>query len=320
MKDRGVMMLIEEKKRARLTDVAKMYYEKNMGQKEIAEQIGVSRPMVSKLLQEARDLGIVTITIHETKSANQILAERLMEEFHLQDVILLETIGSDAVAISEKYATAICGMLEKGETYKIGVGCGSTLGMIADALEKKEAMQFQGEMYPLIGGFKATYRSYHTNELVRSMAERLGMKSTYLYLPALLGSKEEKDLYTATELFETVRELWHEMDVAWVNISGLYSAPDFATSIRFGKKLVQKNAVGRFLAHYYDIHGNFIMPEEDNMVQAELFDLQCAKNMVAICSDMVDVKAVVGSLRTRCFTKIILPERTAREVLNSLES
>ncbi len=306
--------MIEEKKRARLTDVAKMYYEQNMGQKEISEEIGVSRPMVSKLLQEARDVGIVTITINEVKSETQILAEKLMTQFRLKDVILVDTDGCSGAEIEMRYAQAVSGMFSKGQNYTIGVGCGSTLGMIASGLERGEDLHLSGEICPLIGGFKAIYRSYHTNELVRSMSEKMGLKATYLYLPALLVSKEEKDLYTATELFQNVQELWSKVDVALVNISGLYSAPDFATSIRFGKKLVRRKAVGRFLAHYYDINGDFITPKEDIMVQAELLDLKCAKDMVAICSEMVDSQSIIGAMGTGFFSKLILTEKRAREI------
>lgn len=44
-------------------DVARLYYEKDRTQNEIAEIYGISRPMVSKLLKEAKEEGIVKITI-----------------------------------------------------------------------------------------------------------------------------------------------------------------------------------------------------------------------------------------------------------------
>ena len=44
-------------------DVARLYYEKDRTQNEIAEIYRISRPMVSKLLKEAKEEGIVKITI-----------------------------------------------------------------------------------------------------------------------------------------------------------------------------------------------------------------------------------------------------------------
>ena len=43
----------------RLVDVARLYYEKDRTQNEIAGIYGISRPMVSKLLKEAKEEGIV---------------------------------------------------------------------------------------------------------------------------------------------------------------------------------------------------------------------------------------------------------------------
>ena len=47
-----------------LYNVAKMYYIDNMGQQEIANQLGISRPQVSRILKEARETKIVDITLH----------------------------------------------------------------------------------------------------------------------------------------------------------------------------------------------------------------------------------------------------------------
>ena len=44
-----------DKKTERLVNVARMYYEQDRTQSEIADRYGISRPMVSKLLKEARD-------------------------------------------------------------------------------------------------------------------------------------------------------------------------------------------------------------------------------------------------------------------------
>ena len=52
-----------DKKTERLVNVARMYYEQDRTQSEIADRYGISRPMVSKLLKEAKEEGIVKITI-----------------------------------------------------------------------------------------------------------------------------------------------------------------------------------------------------------------------------------------------------------------
>ena len=46
-----------------LADVAEMYYLEDKNQSEIAESVGVTRSMISRMLTEARENGIVEIRI-----------------------------------------------------------------------------------------------------------------------------------------------------------------------------------------------------------------------------------------------------------------
>ena len=52
-------------KKKRLAHVARKYYMEDQKQSDIARDLGVSRPLISRMLSEARELGIVEITIHE---------------------------------------------------------------------------------------------------------------------------------------------------------------------------------------------------------------------------------------------------------------
>ena len=44
-------------------DAARLYYESDMSQQKIANELGISRPSVSRLLQYAKDRGFVQIKI-----------------------------------------------------------------------------------------------------------------------------------------------------------------------------------------------------------------------------------------------------------------
>jgi DNA-directed RNA polymerase specialized sigma subunit len=45
--------------RRRLAFIANLYYKEKLSQQEIAQQIGISRPQVSRLLTQAEEAGIV---------------------------------------------------------------------------------------------------------------------------------------------------------------------------------------------------------------------------------------------------------------------
>ena len=66
-------------------EVARMHYEAGMGQVEIAKQLGLSRPTVSRLLQFAQDNGIVQIKIVDPFSSTQELEKMLCEKYQLNE-------------------------------------------------------------------------------------------------------------------------------------------------------------------------------------------------------------------------------------------
>ena len=77
-------MVPDDRKLKRLIAAASMYYKDNMLPSEIAGVVGISRPMVSRLLAEARECGVVTITINEAGSAQELLAGRVTARFSMK--------------------------------------------------------------------------------------------------------------------------------------------------------------------------------------------------------------------------------------------
>ncbi|MCB0135012.1 MAG: helix-turn-helix domain-containing protein, partial [Caldilineaceae bacterium] len=74
-----------------LVTVASLYYELNQNQQEIADRLEISRSSVSRLIKEARDLGIVEIRIHRPIHRDYLLEQALLEHFKLQDAYVLRT-------------------------------------------------------------------------------------------------------------------------------------------------------------------------------------------------------------------------------------
>ena len=72
-------MIPPEKKIERMVNVARLYYEQNMTQNEIAKMLGISRPLVSILLTEARACGVVTITINRVEDLSALAADGFCE-------------------------------------------------------------------------------------------------------------------------------------------------------------------------------------------------------------------------------------------------
>lgn len=70
-------MGISEEKQKKLAYVARRYYLDDRKQSDIAKELGVSRPLVSRMLAEAREHGVVELRIHDPAARQGRLVEQL---------------------------------------------------------------------------------------------------------------------------------------------------------------------------------------------------------------------------------------------------
>ncbi|MBK8047331.1 MAG: helix-turn-helix domain-containing protein [Anaerolineales bacterium] len=76
-----------------VTRVARMYYEWDMKQSAIARQLGLSQPTVSRLLQQAKDEGIIRISVSVPQGLYTELEEQLVKKYRLRDAIVVDCSG-----------------------------------------------------------------------------------------------------------------------------------------------------------------------------------------------------------------------------------
>ena len=74
---RGPNVKLSLEKQKRLVYAARRYYLEDQKQSDIARELGISRPMVSRLLAEAREFGVVEIKIHDPERQSDALLEQL---------------------------------------------------------------------------------------------------------------------------------------------------------------------------------------------------------------------------------------------------
>ena len=65
--------------------IAWYYYMENMTQQAIADQLNITRMRVIKLLEKARQTGVVQFRISSSLDFRRDLETKLMEKYHLRD-------------------------------------------------------------------------------------------------------------------------------------------------------------------------------------------------------------------------------------------
>ena len=309
-------MTFNHDKMYRLSYVATQYYIKDKTQSDIAKALGVSRPMVSKLLKEARDLGIVEIKVKEFGNREDFLLERLEEMYSIKGGALVEERESDFL-INQDLSKGTVELLENIGAKKIGVGWGHLIGELVSWLEKNPKYNnMVSEVFPMVGNASIPARNYQTNENVRIMAEQLGARPSFMYLPALPESLEEKEILCSTTVYSQILDKWNHMDAAIVNIGNYPSSPDFASLVRYGSLLSENKTCGRLLVYYFNEKGKIIESDQDFAIQIPLEVLRKCPNIIGVCSATTSEKALRGAMRSELFTHIVARKELVEKMLN----
>ena len=175
--------------RITMTMISKLYYEENMTQQQIAKQTGLSRMKVSRILQKAKEEGIVRIII-DYSGVYPELEQDIKGKYKLKDVVIVDTsIGNSS---KEQVASAAAYYLERhlesGST--VAVGWGSTMRLIPDYIQKMDDPELL--FSPIIGGHGQSELDMHATTIASNLAKKTGGRSLSLIAPALVKNKEEK--------------------------------------------------------------------------------------------------------------------------------
>ncbi|MFZ5974279.1 MAG: sugar-binding transcriptional regulator [Bacillota bacterium] len=306
-----------DKETVRLIQVAKMYYEENKTQAEIAEKIGVSRPLISNLLSKAKDMGIVEIHIKEPMTNNEILLNQLKNIYSLSGGLVIPS-GTSKIVNEEALVNQTVNYLADtmSEIKALGLGWGYIMDKIIQRYAEVEVKKVSnGTVCPLIGTASIPNRAYHPNELITAFSMKSGLRPVYWHAPAFVATEQEKAQYINTDNYREIEKAWSMIDTVLFVVGGFPSVPDHATALRFGKELQNQKAVGKVISHFFNKDGKFIRGEHDYTLQMPIETLSSIKRVVAICPCDSMASRIVGALRTGIITHAIMTEDLAQEVI-----
>jgi len=301
----------------KLIQVAKLYYEENLNQSQIAKKIGVSRPLISNMLTKARNMGIVEIKIKEPFANNTLLLNQLRNVFNVQGGFVIPSANSPYLTEKAIINQSLVYLKDTLQEVKcLGIGWGYTMGELIDAVTESDLNQtFEGQVGPLIGTASIPNKGYHPSELVREFSSKTGLNPKFIFAPAFPPSEQEHDLYVNTDNYQALQSFWDSLDTVVVGVGAHPSVPDHATALRFGDQLQKEGAVGKILSYFYDKDGRIIKGENDFALQIPLQTLSQVKRVVAICPAEINAKAILGALKTGFITHVIMTEEKAKEVI-----
>ena len=125
--------------------IASSYYLDKVSQTDIAKNLEISRPTVSRYLQYAVDTGMVDIRIQDPFENVGSLEQDLRTKYGLKRAIVVDQVGESYPQILEQLGQATANYLQEivqdGDT--IGLSWGRTMAAVADYLQPSNKKDVQ---------------------------------------------------------------------------------------------------------------------------------------------------------------------------------
>lgn len=316
-------MLSWEERRS-LVKIANLYYNDSWTQEQIAKKLGVSRPVISKSLQKAREHKIIEIFIKDETVHTVNLEKKLEEHFGLEDAIVVPISGQTPGVVKQSVAQAGAYYLSKNikKAKKIGISWGTTL----EALVKEYPYEMKENItiFPLEGGMGRKKVEIHSNQLAYELAKKIGGSCSYLYAPAMTETSELRErLMKMNDIKEVLQEA-ATVDIALVGLSNPYVQSTLEDIGYLNQddleQLRQLGVVGDMGFRFFDRNGRHVDSTfNKKVIGISLEQLQHIQKVIGVVSGSHKAESVLAALKGGYINVLVLDEQTATELLYESE-
>lgn len=307
-----------------LAAVADLYYNSEMTQNQIAERMYTSRSKVSRMLKEARELGIVEIYIREPWERNLEYEQYFKDSFGLKNVRVIMLKDFDKYNGMQKIAEAasyyLDSILKPGMV--VGISWGNTLYNIIKYISTKNRKNIPITVAPIMGAANTRSPEKDATDLAKDLASAYGGKYQYIYAPLFVNNKDLKESLIQEENIKSVLELSKNADAMLTSVGSIvFKSWSSYLNVKTLEKLEAKGAVGHIGGHFFDIQGKELETSlVDRMIGVSISDIKACKEVVCVAYGEQKAEAVLGAMRAGILNTLVVDEKCAKKVYELMKT
>ena len=311
--------------------VCSLYYQDDMNQQEVGDFLGVSRSSVLRMLQKGKELGIVTIELHNPRFYDYGNMEKKLERaYGLKDVLIVENSVLDTrqEAASYMFGSAsdyLYSFFKDGD--RIGVAMGNTLNNVVSTNKTYDGKDL---MFVALEGSISRITVDGTdvqgNELARKFADKFGGTYTQFLSPAVFSDWKVLDFFMKEKAVNYILDEFKDLNVVVVGIGvpdGTEHTLDKAGYMTASERrtLVEYGAVGDMCLQFYDKDGNTEQFRffNDRIAAMRLEDVRKVPSKIGIAGGERKVDAVVSAIRGGYINILITDTECAQKMIELAE-
>ncbi|MDN5687538.1 MAG: Cro/Cl family transcriptional regulator [Brachybacterium sp.] len=303
---------------SRKATLATEYFLDGLSKVEIGRRHSLSRFQVARLLDEARDEGIVRIQIVDPSAAGRDYAT-LAQQLGISSVTVAAARPGESMraAIARQAARLLTSRLREGG--RLGVAWSRTLMHLPDTLEVLPAV----DIVQLVGPLSAAgYSTAESSALVHTLGARSGGRVWALPTPLVVDSPQVAASLRAMEEVRTTLDAADALDVAVVSL-GAWSAGASTLWARLGADEQRRAQEAGIVAEICGIMlggtgAVWHSALEDRVIGVRADQLRRAR-VIAAAPAVGRPEAVIAAARSGLVDDIVLAPELADQVVALLE-
>ncbi|MGG5317406.1 sugar-binding transcriptional regulator [Enterococcus sp. AZ072] len=300
--------------------VTEKYYYQNINQAQIATELNLSKPTVSRLLKKAKKDGYIKVELNFPTTYQQSLGDQLADTFNLRKAYVYDTQLTNKNLIIEEMSDQVSlfldGLIQAGQT--IGLAWGRTLHELSENIKGSEKQQTK--VIQITGAAARNSLVTNSEAIVINFSKCYGSEWFQLPVPAFVDSEEIALALKKDSQIKNVLDTFKEIDVALFSVGEIHKNAIAVEAGYFGEAdyldLLEKGVVGDIVGTFLDSNGNVLelgLSKRHIGISAQQLREIKSKVCVAIGAEKKDIlrAALRGGYIDYLFTDTV----TAKEIL-----
>lgn len=302
-----------------LLTICDLYYNQKLTQAQIAKKMDISRPTVSRIIEEAKEQGIVTITISAPLVINNLLSNQVKKKYFLKNVLVIKNTGNydfDLENLGKVTANLIENIVNEGSV--LGISWGNAIQSFVTQLE--ETIWKNVKIVQINGSLGSEVSSMDGSELVIRLGAKTQSNYELLTAPAFVDSEQlQLQLLEQTQI-KRVIDQGDNYDITVSGIGNLIPEKNTLYNAKILAKkdlqtLDQEGVVGHIAGRMYDIHGNEVRIKNKWPISPKIETFIKVPTSIGAAIGKDRAKAVIGAINGQYINTLICDEALANSLL-----
>lgn len=302
-----------------LIDVSVLYYLEGKTQSEIAKELFISRPKVSRLLKKARDLQVVDIRINYQDEEIDALQGQVRRTFMIKNVIAVRTL-SDPKETIRQAGKAAAKELEMyfHDNMTIGISWGKSIRTTIGYLNYHNFENL--EIVELFGAINYDTNSLNMLSIGNKLSEKLDGKFFPLPAPIYLSDAAARKAIMESPITKNTLDKIEECDLIITGIGAIGSRSsqtlwDNYVESDIKQQITDHGGVGFILAHFFDKQGKFLdIDANESVIGIHTGEIK-KQNIFSIAPGIEKAEAIHAALKGGLLNTLVSDEKTLQKVL-----